>query len=83
MKIKRLSSFLHRAVTTTETDTEIHWDFRLFRLSKKWCHSEPVRTLAWESLGFSNIFVKKVTFYHCLGDCHTSDIGHWFAMTVF
>ncbi len=32
------------------------------------CHSEPVRTLAWESQ------------VQCL-DCHTSDIGHWFAMT--
>ncbi|MBR5022952.1 MAG: hypothetical protein IKY18_07140, partial [Oscillospiraceae bacterium] len=30
------------------------------------CHSEPVRTLAWESTK----------------DCHTSDIGHWFAMTM-
>ena len=27
-----------------------------FRLSKKWCHSEPVRTLAWESPGISNFF---------------------------
>ena len=33
------------------------------------CHSEPVRTLAWES--------PLIT-----GDCHTSDIGHWFAMTA-
>ena len=29
-----------------------------------------MRTLAWESPG-------------TLGDCHTSDIGHWFAMTAF
>ena len=24
---------------------------------------------------------QKSTLYLCLGDCHTSDIGHWFAMT--
>jgi len=30
-----------------------------------------VRTLAWESIG--------ITWFL---DCHTSDIGHWFAMTT-
>ena len=35
-------------------------------------NSEPVRTLAWESVS-----PLKET------DCHTSDIGHWFAMTDF
>ena len=33
-------------------------------------HSEPARTLAWESVSFESAT-----------DCHTSDIGHWFAMT--
>jgi len=54
-----------------------------FRLSKKRCHSEPARTLAWESPGFLNFFNQKSTFFSYFGDCHTSDIGHWFAMTVF
>ena len=35
------------------------------------CHSEPVHTLAWESV--------PNTYFT---DCHTSDIGHWFAMTT-
>ena len=44
---------------------------------KQNCHSEPVRTLAWESPGSSEHFLMNS------GDCHTSDIGHWFAMTAF
>ena len=39
------------------------------RTIDKRCHSEPVRRLAWES-----VLQRKA-------DCHTSDIGHWFAMT--
>ena len=43
------------------------------------CHSEPVRTLAWESASpgtrlKSNSLPKRT-------DCHTSDVGHSFAMT--
>jgi len=32
---------------------------------------------------FLNFFNQKSTFFSYYGDCHTSDIGHWFAMTVF
>jgi len=32
---------------------------------------------------FLNLFNQKSTFFSYLGDCHTSDLGHWFAMTVF
>ena len=39
------------------------------------CHSEPVRTLVWESPSSSRLRPPND------GDCHTSDIGHWFAMT--
>ena len=39
------------------------------------CHSEPVRTLVWESPPSSRPRPPND------GDCHTSDIGHWFAMT--
>ena len=49
----------------------------LSKNTKKNCHSEPARTLAWESPGFSEVFSS------IRGDCHTSDVGHWFAMTVF
>ena len=30
---------------------------------------------------FRTFLLKKWTLSLCLGDCHTSDIGHWFAMT--
>jgi len=30
-----------------------------------------------------NFFNQKSTFFSYFGDCHTSDIGHWFAMTGF
>ena len=58
------------------------------------CHSEPVRTLVWESPSnfgqpiviqtvllrcFLEFFHEKWYFYP--GDSHTSDVGHWFAMT--
>ena len=39
------------------------------------CHSEPVLTLAWESPSNLRLYSPKD------GDCHTSDVGHWFAMT--
>ena len=40
-------------------------------------HSDPVRTLARESPSNSRPCSSKD------GDCHTSDVGHWFAMTLF
>ena len=40
-----------------------------------------MRTLAWESPGQKgNLLIKTLKIG---GDCHTSDIGHWFAMTGF
>ena len=52
-----------------------------FQTVEKTCHSEPVRTLAWESPGQEgeppDMRPKN------RGDCHTSDIGRWFAMTAF
>ena len=48
---------------------------------KKRCHSEPVRTLAWESVLF-NRKVRGFLQKTWNTDCHTSDIGHWFAMTT-
>ena len=39
------------------------------------CHSEPVLRLVWESPSSS----RPLSSFD--GDCHTSDIGHWFAMT--
>ena len=39
------------------------------------CHSKPVRTLVWESPSNLRLYSPKD------GDCHTSDVGHWFAMT--
>ena len=58
------------------------------------CHSEPARTLVWESpSNFRQFFVIQMVLFCCFpdfihekwcfypGDCHTSDIGHWFAMT--
>ena len=72
--------------------------FPIFQIVKKECHSEPVRTLAHPRvaslalraihlLGIPRILellsFKNLQFYSYLGDCHTSDIGHWFAMTVF
>ena len=53
--------------------------FQLVELFPISCHSEPVRTLAWESPGLEGkCHIKQP---EKLGDCHTSDIGHWFAMT--
>ena len=44
------------------------------------CHSEPVRTLAWESPSFK---VEPINFGpEKLGDCHTRK-ADWFAMTGF
>ena len=58
------------------------------------CHCEPARTLVWQSPSnsgqpiviqtvlsccFSKFIHEKLCFYP--GDCHTSDVGHWFAMT--
>ena len=58
------------------------------------CHSEPVRRLVWESPStFGYLIVIQTVLSHrfpefvhekwCFypGDCHTSDVGHWFAMT--
>ena len=67
-----------------------HCDWRTVRT----CHSEPVRTTfvgisiefqaAHRHTGvltchFPKFIHEKWCFYP--GDCHTSDIGHWFAMT--
>ena len=38
-------------------------------------HSKPVRRLVWESPSSLRPHPPKD------GDCHTSDVGHWFAMT--
>ena len=32
---------------------------------------------------FEQLRLKIRGIYSYLGDCHTSDIGHWFAMTAF
>ena len=53
--------------------------FQFIELFLILCHSEPVRTLAWESPGLEGKCHTKQP--KKLGDCHTSDIGHWFAMT--
>ena len=39
----------------------------------------PVRTLAWESVLPLNVGYRGLSENT---DCHTSDCGHWFAMTV-
>ena len=45
----------------------------------RFCHCEPVLTPAWQSASFGD-WVHNRTFSGKT-DCHTSDIGHWFAMT--
>ena len=56
------------------------------------CHCKPVRRLVWYPKGisfghnppdFQTSTIENPGFYSCPGDCHTSDIGHWFAMTSF
>ena len=56
------------------------------------CHCEPVRRLVWYPKGisfghnppdFQTSTIENPGFYSYPGDCHTSDIGHWFAMTSF
>ena len=58
-------------------------DGAAFQTVKKPCHSEEV---AHTGVGIPRIlqhFRPKIEdFYLYLGDCHTSDIGHWFAMTL-
>ena len=44
------------------------------------CHCEPARTLVWQSVLFENVRTINILEN---ADCHTSDIGHWFAMTAF
>ena len=44
------------------------------------CHCEPARTLVWQSVLFENVRMINILEN---ADCHTSDIGHWFAMTAF
>ena len=46
-------------------------------------HCEPVRTLAWQSPRFSDRSFCGLGPPTQPGDCHTSDTGHWFAMTAF
>ena len=51
------------------------------------CHCEPVRTLVWPFPRIPsghNPFSYHVDYSDISGnaDCHTSDIGHWFAMTA-
>ncbi|MDY6181171.1 MAG: hypothetical protein SPI15_10020, partial [Candidatus Faecousia sp.] len=49
------------------------------------CHCEPVRTLAWQSPGYSGMYEKRTNAQtnrpELLGDCHTRK-ADWFAMTV-
>ena len=47
-----------------------------YKYTKKNCHSEPVHNRRGNLPDFQSFLVY-------LGDCHTSDIGHWFAMTAF
>ena len=44
------------------------------------CHCEPARTLVWQSVLFENVRMINILEN---ADCHTSDIGHRFAMTAF
>ena len=47
---------------------------------EKPCHSEPVRTLAWESPEFSNIFHVKYADFGIFGGLPHQP-ADWFAMT--
>ena len=42
--------------------------------SADWCGNPP---------DFHTSTLGNLGFYAYLGDCHTSDIGHWFAMTLY
>ena len=53
---------------------------RAYQTVEKPCHSEPVRTLAWESPEFSNIFHVKYADFGIFGGLPHQPAG-WFAMT--
>ena len=53
-----------------------HWRTPGWPLLPLWGNSPPGNPPV-----FRTFLLKKWTLSLCLGDCHTSDIGHWFAMT--